>query len=137
MTMNIARPSAHWRLVAAAFASGTVAVTVWTVGMAASTASEDRHVEWTVLWSGFDALLAAAMASTAWLVHRRDDRAALTAAVLAALMVVDAWFDVMTARPAHFPVAVAMALALELPLGVIFGVLSVRMSRAFKAAGDP
>jgi hypothetical protein len=77
--------------------------------------SDAQH--WSLAWTGFDCLLAAGLACTAWLTHRGDPRAGLTAAATAALALVDAWFDVMTALPGRdLAQAVLLAVCAELPL---------------------
>ncbi|MFF2514628.1 hypothetical protein [Streptomyces sp. NPDC058086] len=57
---------------------------------------------------------------------RRDPRRCLTAAARAALLVVDAWFDVTTSQPRpELATAVAMAVCAELPLAALCAVLAV------------
>ncbi|WP_367320536.1 hypothetical protein [Streptomyces sp. HUAS ZL42] len=90
-----------WLLVLATYLPSTVQV---------------RH--WSAMWVGLDALEALGLAVTGVLLLRRDPRRCLTAAATAALLVVDAWFDVLTSPPGS-EVATALALALargaELP----------------------
>ncbi|MCO5998141.1 hypothetical protein [Actinoallomurus rhizosphaericola] len=120
MTTHIAhRDSA---IAAFVFLGGAIAVGVWTVllGFYASAAVRP-------LWVGFDLLLVAGMALTGWLARRRDGRAALTAAGLAALMLADVWFDVMTARPAYRPTSIVMALTLELPFAAACAAFALRV----------
>jgi hypothetical protein len=74
-----------------------------------------RH--YNVSWVGFDLLLLAALARTAWLAYRHSRRVALPAVVTATLLVVDAWFDVTSAhRGGPFVEALLLAVLVELPL---------------------
>ncbi|WP_323138670.1 hypothetical protein [Streptomyces mirabilis] len=58
---------------------------------------------------------------------RRDPRRCLTATATAALLVVDAWFDVTTSRPGPgLATAVAMAVGAELAMAALCTVLAVR-----------
>jgi hypothetical protein len=66
----------------------------WTVLLALTLPTEHQVHQWRVTWVGFDALLVAAMASTAffgWRQHRAVLASALTTAIL---LICDAWFDV-------------------------------------------
>ncbi|MFF1613188.1 hypothetical protein ACFVYA_35930 [Amycolatopsis sp. NPDC058278] len=49
-------------------------------------------------WIGLDLVMALGCATTACLFHRGDARARLSASAVAALMAMDAWFDVLTAQ---------------------------------------
>src|ERR1700749_26087 len=52
---------------------------------------------WSLAWAGLDVATASTALAPALRLHRGDPRAALTAAAGAALLVLDAWFDVTTA----------------------------------------
>jgi hypothetical protein len=89
-----ARRWAPWVL--GAVATGMVPWTV-VLGWTLPATTEVRH--WSTAWIGLDVLMAAGCASTA-LLHARDDpRAGKTAAATAAVALLDAWFDVLTAQP--------------------------------------
>lgn len=81
-------------------------------------------------WIGLDVLEAAGLIATGLLARRGDRRHALGAAATAALLVVDAWFDTMTATSTgDLAAAIAMALCPELPLAAVCGWLAIRASR--------
>lgn len=89
------------------------------------------------LWAGLGALEALGLAATGVLLLRRDPRRCLTAAATAALMVVDAWFDVLTSLPGtELATALAMALGAELPLATLCVVLAVLPCRATRPQAD-
>ena len=68
-------------------------------------------------WGGFDLGLVTLLAATATAAVRRSRWLAVAATATATMLVVDAWFDVMTSpRPRDLLAAVAMALLVELPL---------------------
>lgn len=84
-----------------------------------------RHYD--MAWTGFDIFLLIAIARTAWLAHLRHPAVAITAAVTGALLLVDAWFDVVTASTGHDRFeAIVLAACVEVPLAV----LSLAISRA-------
>ncbi|WP_344504341.1 hypothetical protein [Dactylosporangium maewongense] len=95
---------------AALFLIPWVAVLAWTL--------PPRYLagHWRATWVGFDLVLAAALAATAWAAARRRQVLLLTAVVSATLLVCDAWFDLMTAAGPDHWVSLGTALLVELPL---------------------
>ncbi|MFF3331014.1 hypothetical protein ACFYWX_15830 [Streptomyces sp. NPDC002888] len=82
-----------------------------------------RH--WRAAWVGFDALEIAGLLTSAVLVRRSDRRAPLASIATAVLLLVDAWFDVMTAGH-DVVISLALACALELPLAALCAVVALR-----------
>ncbi|WP_329521666.1 hypothetical protein [Spirillospora sp. NBC_01491] len=113
---------AGWGLVAAGAA---LVPWIWTLANRLPSTTQVSH--WGTAWVGLDLMLAAGLMSTGALVTRRDARHGLTAAATAALLLMDAWFDVMTAASgAERVVAVSLAVGAELPLAAFCAVLAVR-----------
>ncbi|MBX7472410.1 hypothetical protein K1Y80_40935 [Streptomyces sp. MAG02] len=98
--------------------------------MLAKTLPQTTQVSnWSTAWVGLDALLAVGLTGTGVLVRRGDPRASQVAAATAAVLVVDAWFDVATAAPGtELATAVTLALAAELPMAVTCAVVALRKS---------
>ncbi|WP_413101156.1 hypothetical protein [Streptomyces sp. Inha503] len=102
------------------------ALVPWLYVLARTLPSTARVGHWNVAWVGLDALEALGLLSTAALRRRGDDRHRLTAAATGALLVVDAWFDTVTAAPGgELVAAVAMALCAELPLAAVCTALAL------------
>jgi hypothetical protein len=99
-----------------------------------------RHVEerWNVAWIGFDAFLTVCVGSTAWLAWRRSPWISLSACATAVALLVDAWFDCLTAGThQEYVGSVAMALLAELPLAaILFCIAVIAARRSFRPA-DP
>ena len=75
---------------------------------------------WTLTWVGFDVVLLAGLAATAWLAWARRQAVVVAAFTTATLLICDAWFDVLTARTAHeLEVAITMAVLAEGPLALV------------------
>ena len=118
------------RWVTTGFLVAATALLPWIVVLALTLPAGHHDRNYAPAWAGFDALLAASLAATGWLARRRDSRAGLTAAATAALAVVDAWFDVMTALPGQeLGTAVAMAVLGELPLAALCVAVALSTSR--------
>ncbi|WP_325117334.1 MULTISPECIES: hypothetical protein [Streptomyces] len=117
-------------------ASG-VALVPWLYVLARTLPSTARVGHWNVAWVGLDALEALGLLTTAALRRRGDDRHRLTAAATGALLVVDAWFDTVTAAPGGELAAVALALCAELPLAAVCTALALgREGRTVRLRDD-
>ncbi|GIG59594.1 hypothetical protein Lfu02_39660 [Longispora fulva] len=102
----------------------------WMYVLAAGLSAVATAPRWPAAWIGMDILEAAGLIATGLLAARGDRRHALAAAATAALLVVDAWFDTMTATSnSDLGAAIAMALCAELPLAAVCGWLAMRGSR--------
>jgi hypothetical protein len=101
-----------------AFALFSLILLPWIVYLAHSLPSRQVSADYDIAWAGFDVMLLVVLASTGCLALRRSRYLAMTAAA-AALLVVDAWFDVMTTLPGQRLEPVALAAGVELPLASV------------------
>ncbi|GLY90798.1 hypothetical protein Airi02_087270 [Actinoallomurus iriomotensis] len=83
----------------------------------------------TLRWVGFDLLLGAALAVTAALARRDDDRVSLMATAVATLVLTDTFFDLTTAHADYLPTALVMALTLEIPFALACLAYALRRHR--------
>ena len=122
------------RLVAIGLVAIGLGMLPWLVYLAVSLPPSAQASHWPVVWTGLDAMEAAGLISTGLLLRRNDPRYCLTAIATAALLVTDAWFDVLTA-PAGSGLleSAAMALLAELPGAVICAALGARGLRRLAA----
>jgi hypothetical protein len=97
----------------------------WTLWLALSLPSRKVAEHWDLAWVGFDLALAAALVGTAVALVGRSPLLRSVAAGTGALLLADAWFDVVTAgtsRERWF--AVGLAVVGELPLAGLCFALS-------------
>jgi hypothetical protein len=88
----------------------------------------DRHYR--LAWVGFDVILVIAIIRTAYMAFRVDPRIQFPATATAVLLVVDAWFDVVTSsHRSQFFQALALAVLVELPSAIFTLYLAHRVSR--------
>jgi hypothetical protein len=112
---------------AAALTAGGAGLIPWLVVLATSLPASTRAWNWSTAWVGLDSLEALGLLSTGVLLIRRDLRYCLTAAATAALLLVDAWFDVTTSAPGPDRLlAIAMAAVIELPVSAVCATLAAR-----------
>src|SRR4051812_32811283 len=129
-------PSRHWRVVPRravarwimpVYALLAVAIVPWIIWLAWSLPERSVSAHYRLAWVGFDLLLCAALARTAYLAWRRSPFVVNVASATAALLVVDAWFDVTTSPGGNdLMLSVLLALLVELPLAVLSLVLAAR-----------
>jgi hypothetical protein len=74
---------------------------------------------WKLAWIGLDAGQVVALLLTAWAAQRRRMILVIVAPLAATLFVVDAWFDVTTARSGDLLQSVLLALVIEIPAAII------------------
>ena len=90
---------------------------------------------WAVAWGGFDIGLGLALAATAVSVARRSPYAEVTAAVTGALLVCDAWFDVLTSRgTSDVMQAILLAAFVELPIAALCFWIATNIAHAVEIA---
>ncbi|MBT2406133.1 hypothetical protein J7I97_13115 [Streptomyces sp. ISL-87] len=98
--------------------------------MLARTVPQTAEVSnWSTAWIGLDLMLAAGLTGTGVLLRKGDPRVSPVAAATAALLVMDAWFDVTTsAGSGGQGMALLLAAGAELPLALACAVVAARQS---------
>jgi hypothetical protein len=116
-------PSAGWRparWVVPLFGVAALVLVPWIVFLVRSLPSTHAAAHWDVAWAGFDvglALLLLAVAVAAW---RRSPWLEGAATASAALLAVDAWFDILTSSThLELGLAIGEAVLVELPLAAL------------------
>lgn len=94
-----------------------VVMVPWTIYLAVTLPRRAMAAHYDLSWVGFDIGLILALCWTAWCALRRSGMLAIAATANATLLVVDAWFDVVTSPTrTELLLSLAMALLVELPL---------------------
>jgi len=89
----------------------------WTVYLGFVLPDRTTSAHWDVAWVGFDAIVFAALGLTGWFAYRRSTWVEVSASAAAALLLVDAWFDITTATGGwDMAQALILGIAIELPL---------------------
>lgn len=92
----------------------------WTIYLGLSLPRHHLSAHWDVSWTGLDIGLSAMLLLTAILAYKRSIWVILTAASTGALLIVDAWFDVLSERNGtQFHEALLFAFLAEVPLAII------------------
>lgn len=107
-----------------AFLLCSVVLIPWTAYLAFSLPSRQVSSHYNVAWVGFDVFLLVTLGATGFFALRRSRYLALTSASAATLLVVDAWFDVLTSPGRQVIGSIILAVVIELPLAGICAWLS-------------
>jgi hypothetical protein len=107
-----------------AFVLSSLVLIPWTVYLGYSLPSRQLSPHYNIAWAGFDVLELIALGATGYFALRRSRYLAVSAAAAATLLVVDAWFDVMTSPRRQVPQAIVLAVLIELPLACLCAWLS-------------
>ncbi|TML30979.1 MAG: hypothetical protein E6G35_05415 [Actinobacteria bacterium] len=92
----------------------------WVIFLAVTLPHHATFAHYRAVWVGFDSGLIAVLALTALLAWWARPEVALTSTAAATMLLVDAWFDVMTTPARHgLLMAVVLAVLVELPLAGI------------------
>jgi hypothetical protein len=116
-TSEAAALTPQW--VAPVYLGLAVLLVPWIVYLGVVLPDHTTSSHWDVAWVGFDAMEFVGLVVTAWLAYRRSPWVAISATATAALLIVDAWFDVTTAAGWNLVQAICTAVLLELPLAAI------------------
>ncbi|MDQ1486680.1 MAG: hypothetical protein QOJ62_2373 [Actinomycetota bacterium] len=107
------------RLAGPLFTALSLCLIPWIGYVAVSLPERELSPNYDVAWAGFDVMLLAALASTAYFAFRRSRHLAVAAASAGTLLIVDAWFDVLTSSATQTVVSVLLAVFIELPLAAL------------------
>jgi hypothetical protein len=101
------------------FALFSLILLPWIIYLALTLPSRQISAHYDAAWAGFDVILLGSLASTAYFAMRRSRYLSTAATATAALLVVDAWFDVVTTPSSQVWQSILLAVAIELPLAGI------------------
>ncbi len=107
------------RWVIALYAGSAIVLIPWTYGLAENLPSYQLAHHWDTAWVGFDTFMLFLLVCTTILAIQRTIWLAITATSLSTLLLIDAWFDVLTSNPGHDQIiALIFAAFIELPLSL-------------------
>jgi hypothetical protein len=105
------------------------ALVPWTLWLAVSLPERRVAHHYDVAWVGFDIGLAVAFAVTAWTAFRRSPWLIPAASATAAMLLCDAWFDIVTSAPGERLEPILLAALAELPLAALCALVVYELRR--------
>lgn len=122
--------------VVAFYLGGAIVLIPWIVIMFTVPQAVNVPRHWQLVWGGFDCFLVLGFAVTAFRLMTRSPRGAVTAAMTGTMLMVDAWFDVLTTRRGGQLMSILMAIFLEIPCALICFYVSRRIVSLFEQAKE-
>lgn len=107
------------RRIGVAYLVLSVVMVPWTIWLAWTLPPEEVAHHYDLAWPGFDLMLIGGLATTGVWALRHSRYLGIAASATAALLVVDAWFDVTTAGARDRLASVGLAVLIELPLAAL------------------
>jgi hypothetical protein len=124
--------TARW--VAPFFGAGAIVLVPWIVVLATRLPATHAAPHWNLTWAGFDVALTLALVAVAVAAWRHSPWLEGAATAAAALLLVDAWFDVTTSRPGiELGASLAEALLVELPIAILCLLLARDAERVLRS----
>jgi hypothetical protein len=112
------------------FALLSVLLLPWIVFIAVALPSRQLSPNYDLAWAGFDVFLFVGLAATAFFAMRRSLWLPIAATATATMLIIDAWFDVLTSHNGRdLALAVAFAALVELPLSALCWFIAHRGQR--------
>lgn len=101
------------------FALCSLILLPWTIYLARTLPARQESPHNDIAWVGFDVILLIGLATTAYFALRRSGFLTISASASATLLVVDAWFDIMTSPGDQVAESIVLAALVELPLAAV------------------
>ena len=124
------------RWAVAFFLGGAVVLIPWIVLMFTVPREVNVPQHWVLVWGGFDCFLVLGFAVTAFRLITRSPRGAVTSAMTGTMLLIDAWFDVLTTHRGGQFISILMAVFAEIPCALICFYVSRRIVTLFEQAKD-
>jgi len=116
------------RWVAKVYGILAIVTVPWTLYLALTLPTRHISNHWDIVWVGLDVGIIIMLATTAFFAYIGTEWFVLAATSTATLLIVDAWFDIWTARRGRELIsAVVLAFVVELPLAVITATLATKI----------
>jgi hypothetical protein len=107
------------------FAVCALALIPWIVYLWGSLPERQISHHYNAAWVGYDVFEMLALAATAYCAFRRSGYLAVAATAASTLLVIDAWFDVLTSPRHERWQSIVLAALVELPLAFVCGWLAL------------
>jgi hypothetical protein len=98
---------------------GAIAETIWTVYVGAELPRRYVANHWDIAWVGLDVVQVIMLGAAAWAAWRRSTLLVIFSTSSATLLLLDAWFDVTTARHGDVFQSILLACIVEVPSALV------------------
>ena len=98
---------------------GTFGLVIWTVYLGWDLPRVYVAAHWKLAWVGLDTAQVIVLLATTWAAYKRRLVIIFFATAAATMFIIDAWFDVTTARSGALHDSVLVALCVEIPAAIV------------------
>jgi uncharacterized membrane protein len=121
---SLKNPHNSW--VGALYLALTAVLLPWTIYLGLTLPRHHLSNHWDISWTGLDIGLIITLLLTAIFAYRKAVWLVMSATSAGSLLLVDAWFDVMSERQAlQFYQALILAIFIEIPLAILCYVVAI------------
>lgn len=114
------------------FALAAFLLVPWTVLLSQSLPSDHLAHHWNMAWIGFDCFLILTLAFTAILGLRKSGWVIVPATIACTLLLIDAWFDCLTAKQGwEYLISLSSAAFIEIPMAIMAFWIAYRAGRHY------
>ena len=106
--------------------AASLALIIWTIYLGWQLPKVYISDDWRLAWVGLDVFEIALLVLTTWAAYQRRIVLIFFAAAAATMFVIDAWFDVTTARSGDFSQSLLAAFVVELPAAFVLSWVAIR-----------
>ena len=107
-----------------------IGILPWIGYLAVTLPVRQRAVDYDLAWVGYDLAMAAVLAALAYCALRRKTATGVIAAVASTMLVIDAWFDIVTTGDREqLMFAIASAALAEIPLAIVCAWVAINAER--------
>lgn len=119
----------------ALFIACTLVLIPWTVLLVIELPDRQIARHWDLAWGGLDVGIAVGLLATAFTVIRLGAWTPIAATFTATMLIVDAWFDIVTAAGSDRRlIAIGMAVLVEIPLAAVCVLIARNVERVLEQA---
>jgi hypothetical protein len=126
-------PLTAWGVAVVVLAAVAFVLPAWALYLAVVLPREHVTPNWDVVWVGLDLGLAALAGTALVALYHRSRWTPVLAGALAAALVCDAWFDVLTSTGNDRLFALGLAILIELPVAAVATLIGLRSSSVLRA----
>jgi hypothetical protein len=129
-SLGVPRSWSPLRIGVVVLAGVALLLPAWALYLAVVLPREHVAPNWDVVWVGLDLGLAALAAAAVIALRRRSRWTPVLCGALAAALVCDAWFDILTSTGDDRLFAIGLAVLAELPIATLAVIVGVRSNQA-------
>jgi hypothetical protein len=105
----------------------------WTIFLGEKLPIVYVSTHWDIAWTGLDIMTSILFALTAFFAVKKSSWIAISCSMLAMILVIDVWFDVLTSKPGFDQnAAILEAAIIEIPLSILSMMIAIKIFKSLR-----